>query len=445
MWTYDDTDTIVSYDAPEGRVRVWYSTSGTNLALPDDLDGSGIPDFVEDVGATSEDVIENLESLGFTPPLPDAGRGGDDRLDVYLVDFGGNADGNWGTEDCEGNACLGYFQMENDFSGYGYDDLHTAVMVLTSHELFHGVQAAQGSTDAVWFLEGTATWAEDAYDPGSEDFLSLCDAYLADAGRSLYEPPGGPVPPFAYGTALWWWFLTNRYGTDLMVELLGAMAQSPDDASLIAAMVALEVARGGDGAEDFTTFARWNLATGSRAGSAETYPFADELRTVHAEAQGDTIVDENRFYPLATTYYELEWPGGPLGFATSAAGEALRVSLHRENDDGDIDGAFLELASTGTEHDLGEMPEGTYWLVVTNPQWAANSTKLTVCLGDSATTVTCAAPAEDTGDTASNEDSGGDSAEGGTDQPACGCAASAGKGGGLAAVAAAFARRRRRR
>jgi hypothetical protein len=449
MWTYDETDTVAAWDAPGGLVRVWYSTTGTNAVLPDDTDGDGVPDFVADVGVTSEAVLENFDVLGVARPLGDHGEGGDDRLDVYLVDFAGNADGNWATEGCDGDACYGYFQMENDFSGYGYSDLHTAVKVLTSHELFHGVQAAYGSTDAVWFLEGTATWAEDAFDPGSSDFLHLCEAYLDDTGRSLYEPPGGPVPPFAYGTALWWWYLTNAYGVSVMADLLVAMGESGDDAELIAAMVAIEAQRGGDGADDFTTFSRWNLATGRREGAAETYPFADRLGGIRAEASGSAIADNNRFYPMATTYYELDWAGGELFFTSDAPGEALRLSLHEEGDDGNVRDADQEFTATGERQSLGEVGAGTWWLVVTNPSWAANSTKITVCLGAAADMAACEAESpDDTGDT----DNTGDTGEGGSDpedpvdeQPACGCASPSAGAGSLLGVTVAGALLRGRR
>ncbi len=411
MWTYDESDTIVSWDAPGGRVRVWYSTSGTNAVLATDADSDGTPDFVEDVGVTAEEVLDGFRALGVDGPLPDHGVGGDDRLDAYLVDFAGNADGNWATEGCDGSACYGYFQMENDFSGYGYPSVDSAVRVLTSHELFHGVQAAYGSTDAVWFLEGTATWAEDYFEPEIEDFLDLCGGYLDDTGRSLNEPPSGPVPAFAYGTAIWWWFLTDRYGDDAMVDLLYAMGDSTDDDSLLAGMEAVEVAHGGTLHDDWVTFGEWNLATGVRAGTVESYPFAGELRGIKAEADGASVQDENRFYPLSTTYYMVETEAEtPLWVATDAEGADLVLEVFPVEDNGDMGEKIATLAADAQAHDLGVSAPGKYWLMVSNPTLAANSTKLTVCFGAEADAAACAAMDDTGGDTA---DTGGDTADSG--------------------------------
>ena len=68
MWTYDETDTVTSFDGASGVVRVWYSTTGTNAVPLEDADGTGIPDFVEAVATHSEAVLVNLEDLGFTLP-----------------------------------------------------------------------------------------------------------------------------------------------------------------------------------------------------------------------------------------------------------------------------------------------------------------------------------------------------------------------------------------
>lgn len=444
MWTYDDSDSVTSLDGPGGLVRVWYSTTGTHAVLADDLDENGLPDFAENVASTSEEVLRSLNTLGVRLPLPDAGKGGDDRLDAYLVDFGGNSDGNWASEDCDlEGACYGYFQMENDFSGYGYPSLHTAVTVLTSHELFHGVQAAYGASEAVWFSEGTATWAEDFFSPESEDFLDLCGAYLEDTSRSLSEPPAGPVPPFAYGTAIWWWFLTNRYGDALLIDLLEAMAAADNDDALLAAMADLQASGGGDLRTDFTTFTQWNLATAAREGGMESYPFAADLFGLAATVEGTSIVDESRFYPLSATYYALESASEKeLFVATSAAGPDLSLTVNQEDDRGNVLPALAEIPADGQAHSLGVLPAGDYWLVVANPTLAANSTKLTVCFGAEADMNACAQPGADTAESGDSSTDTGEESDTG-----CGCASTqrASVWGVLAVMQAAITRSRRER
>jgi hypothetical protein len=450
-WSFDESDVVTSLDSPEGLVRVWYSTSGPNVVKDRDDDGNGRPDFAENVGTTSEEVLLNLETHGFRLPLSDEGKGGSDALDAYLVDFAGNADGMWTSESCDGKTgpCSGYFTMENDFSGYGYSNVEAAVSILTSHELFHGVQAAYAQTDEVWFLEGTAVWAEHLFDPYNEDFVWFCSAYLTDTGRPIYEPPSGPVPEFAYATGLWWWFLADRYGDEAIVELMEGFADAPDQEGILAAMSAVEAAHGGTLAQDFTDFGRLNLATGERAGAMSGgYPFAADLTEVTPEADGASIVDDNRFYPLATTYYRLEWAGGELWFAADEAGDDLVASVHAIDDEGRALDA-LATPTVGTEaQSLGELEAGEYWLVVGNPTLAEDSTKLTVCLGSKDDIAVCAPPADSAGDTSAVPDTGEGATEDSGAKSAtpegCGCDSASGLGAAATLFSLLALRRRRR-
>ncbi|MDP2306026.1 MAG: hypothetical protein Q8P18_08360 [Pseudomonadota bacterium] len=401
LFSFDDTDVVTSADSPGGTVRVWYSVDGPNLVKQGDDDANGVPDYVEEVGTTAEDVLAAYADNGFRAPLSDGGRGGSDAMDVYLVDFGGNADGNYSAEVCSASPsqCSGFFIMENDFSGYGYANLSTAIRVLTSHELFHAVQAAYNADIEVWFSEGTAVWAEDLYDAENNDFLAFCDAYLEDTGRSLNEPPAGPVPVFAYATALWWWYLSDAYGDDVINELLEA-SETGDD--LLADMADIEAARGGSLAIDFSTFARWNIATGRFSGPADSYPYASRIGPPVAEASGAAIVDDNRYYPLATTYYTLEHGGGEVWFATEADAPELAFSLHGTTADGDITEAIETFAGAATPRLLGDLPAGDYWLVGSNPTLAEDSTKVLMCLGSAEDVTACAGAdtgGEETGDT----------------------------------------------
>lgn len=440
LFSFDDTDEIQSFDSADGAVRVWYSASGPNLVRSGDDDADGVPDFVQMVAEITGEVLLFYPTHGFRSPLPDGTKGGTAAMDVYLVDFGGNADGAFNPESCTGTPrqCSGYFVMENDFAGYGYSDLDTATRVLTSHELFHAVQAAYDADLPNWFSEGTAVWAEQLFDPGSEDFVRFCDAYLDDTGRSLDEPPAAPVPTFAYATALWWYYLSIRYDDTVIVDLLDAAER---DDEILADMAAIEAERGGTLADDWATFARWNLATGRRAGSADSFSFASRLGPVKAEDKGETIEDDNRYYPLAATYYELDHPGGPLGFALEAPAPELAFSLHATDGAGQVQPALATWDGSENQ-DLGDLPAGTYWLVGSNPTLAENSTKVLTCLGDAETLAACV-PAEDTDvpeetDTGETDDSDGDTDTG---RDGCGCASGATSPSGLGALILLLLRR----
>ena len=404
-----------SLDSEDGTVRVWYEEEGEDAVLDDDDDADGLPDFAEEVAQTASDVLQVYASAGFRSPEPDT----DGIMDVFLVDFGGNADGAYTAERCSGgspNVCSGYFVMENDFSGYGYGDLSLAIRVLTSHELFHAVQAAYDSGEGVWFSEGTAVWAEDLYDPDSSDFIYFCGAYLEDTGRSLDEPPAGPVPTFAYATALWWKFLSIQHGDDVIVELLEA-TESED---ILVEMAAIEEAHQSSLADDWATFARWNLATGRWAGAAESYSFAARIGPISAEASGGVLVDENRFYPLAASYYKLEHAGGELWFATDTDAPELVFSLHAVGEDG-VGEALVVVEGVASATSFGEQAAGDYWLVGTNPTLATNSTRLTFCLGGREDLTPCVPAVEEVEDVDEGEDSGGEEATAG-----CGCDAGTG-------------------
>lgn len=422
LYSFSADDVVVYVDSADGRARVYYSEEGPNQVKQGDVDGNGVPDFAETVGVYISDVLSYYEAAGFRTIPADDGRGGSDAMDAYLVDFAGNADGQYTPEACSDGVCSGYFVMENDFAGYGYSSDASAISTLTSHELFHGIQDAYSDDEEVWYVEGTATWAERFYDPDSEDFLWFCDSYLEDTARSLDEPPSGPVPAFAYATALWWWFVTNRYGDAWMVDYLDATATGDD------LLVSLDERT--DLAVDFVEFAEWNLATGANA-NGTGYPFADEIGPVKFEDRAASLDDDNRFYPLGTTYYVLEHEGGPVQFALEEDAPDVVFELWADTGDG-VGELVAAPASTAGLQELGELPAGDYFFFGVNPTLADESTKVRFCLGPDAS---ACVPEEvpDTGDkdTATTEEPSG-----------CGCSTGSGLSW-IGAVAVLFGIRRR--
>lgn len=452
LFSFDAADVLAYLDGPAGVVRVHYAVSGPNVTLLEDADGSGLPDFPEQVAATAEEVLRfYIDDLGFRPPLSEdelglGPLGGSNAFDFYLVDFGGSADGLFSVDGCAGKVCAGFMVIENDFRGYGYASLEEATAVLTSHELFHAVQAAYNAGQPVWMSEGTAVWAEHQFLPGVPDFHYFCSAYLDDPGRSIDSPPAGSVTSFSYGTALFFQFLTERFGVGTGPDLQATMEDHGED-DAFDAVVAVITANGSSLHEEWTTFVRWNLATGLRAGALDGYPFAEDLGGVQPEARGTALHDDNRFYPLAATYFYLEdHPGGTVRFATAEDPSGLTFSLHATDASGAVTEALLTWSPTAPEdRSLGDLDAGSYWLVGTYPEQAPQSVKIDFCLGLDSTIDDACLP----GDTDPEPvDSGEPSAPDDTDKG--GCAHVRGPwqgslGGALLGMLALMRRRHRRR
>jgi hypothetical protein len=462
MYSFHETDVIEHLDGEEGLVRVHYSVSGPNVTLLDDADKDGLPDFAEEVADTAEAVLDFYVSEGFRLPVSEAemglgALGGSPAFDFYLVDFGGDADGMFSMDACtsEPNHCSGFMVMENDFAGYGYSNLGSAIRTLTSHELFHAVQMAYESGSPIWYTEGSAVWAERQFDPESEDFIWFASAYLEDAGRSIDEPPSGPVPAFAYATCLFWEFLSIRLGTDYNLDLQESLEWNGDLPDTLVAAIDGIAAEGSDIAQEWPVFADWNLATGRRAGKTESYDFASQITGIEPVATGSALQDDNRFYPLASSYYRLDFDGGALWFANLDDASGLVFTLHPVvggSVNGPVGPAVAEWTPTapGSQKLVEKLPSGTYWLVGSYPANADSSRKIAFCLGTETDVAPCLVA--DTGDTADSADSQpaddtsqpDDTATAGNDGCA-GCATPGSRGTGLVLGLLALALGSRRR
>lgn len=421
LWSFDDTDELQAWDTPDGTVRVHFSVQGPNVTIVTDADDDGVPDYVQRVGSIAVDALQSYrDQLGVREPLSElevgAALGGNAALDIYLIDFGGAADGRFGIDGCTAEGrCAGFVVVENDFSGYGYPTTAVAIAIVVSHELFHAVQAAY-SPLPVWISEGTATWATYRYDPDLPDFLRACGGYLADPGRPIYQPPLGPVPAFAYGTALWWDFITRRNGDAFVDALFTAL----DDATGKATgeespqrVMANTLATWGDPLSSaWPVFVQYNLANGFRSGGATSHPYAAELPPVDADVAGSVIDQDARLYPLAAEYWRIEHSGGALTVGADAELSDTVVSLHPVADfaaDGVVGDpiAVVTLDRVGSTVFLEDVPSGGYWITASHATVADGPAKARICVGNAAHVLDCGIePADDEPDSDSDSDSG---------------------------------------
>lgn len=187
-------------DSPTGRVRVHYTTTGVNAVPTADIDGTGIPDYVEEAVRVL-DLAWNFEvgTLGFLPPPTDGSAGGSTALDVYVVDLskagitGGGMYGYTNFESTIGGSqpprYYSWIAVDNDFSP---DDRNThgqpvyattgldGLRVTTAHELHHAIQVgAYGLAHTQRMLyELTSTWMELAVWPNLRDWATYMELLL---------------------------------------------------------------------------------------------------------------------------------------------------------------------------------------------------------------------------------------------------------------------------
>ena len=294
-----EKDAVVKFSDPPGEhFRVYYALTGMSAVDPTDLDpADGVPDFVTRVGAAAEATYQStVVARGFRPPLDDSKYhdrpdfGGDGRFDIYLRFAGPGSDGYRVVEACtdgsDGGApdrCAGYFVMNPTFKGSQYKTELDGIQVLTSHELFHAIQDAYNRGQWRTFSEGTAVWNElqvfprtPEHDGTFRDYLGFARALFNEPERPLDLSMGtGPGGAYAYATAVWFEYLSERFGPQLIRELwegseAARTGEPPQFMDVTAALLRSRYQTELEAA--FVEFTRWNLLTAERAPDAPAEP-----------------------------------------------------------------------------------------------------------------------------------------------------------------------------
>ncbi len=275
---YVYSTTAKSYATPEGNGRIWWVETGTDAPDLTSSRPDGVPDAVATVGQVLEDSLAFYAQKGFRPPLRDgnypscASNGGDGRIDIYLVAFVGS-DGETVTEECTTTAkgaqqCPGFILVERNFPSKGYATAQQGAQTVVAHELFHMVQDAYDAQMQRWWAEGTAQWAMKQKYPQIMDLEANLPGFFSQVSRPIDSPPSGAVAEYLYGAAIWPVFLGEHRGEDtirLVMESIGAGNQVLPATDLVLGGMSSSLA------DDFGTFAEWNVATGKRASAGEGY------------------------------------------------------------------------------------------------------------------------------------------------------------------------------
>lgn len=415
MYRFEPSEQVGRFGLDGGHFAVHFSHSGRNATIARDANDSGVPDFVEEVAAVYEDVASQYQRWGFREPLRDgalASNGGDDRFDVYLLDFGGSADGAFRTDTClapSGERCVGFMVQENDFVEANYPSTAEATRILGSHEFFHAVQAAYDSSQDSNVSEGTAVWATEEYDPASSDFENFIGSFLRTPERSLDAVTAGPIPASAYGSALFFRFLSERHGAVVIRELwehlengsAHPLEPQANPTWLVQLDAVLRGAHGSTLATELETFAMWNLTTGTAADATKAYREGARY-PAPAMTQVTAPVKQSLRSFYASTQY----------FRASTAGRASMTAALLDSSDAGVEtrgmkivavtrrgGRNVDARAIGAPFDTSAADELIVAVVNTNrgPDGATLSRRPTLCVGTPAEVASCSGETVDAG------------------------------------------------
>ena len=307
--------TQAEYLSSSGRFRIHYDTSGIHAVDPADLDRNGVPDYVEEVGATADSAWSlQIDRFKFRPPPSDGTAGGGrDQYDIYLRELSrSGVYGNTYPENPEATTSTSYVEVDNNYTDHiyaskGKDGLHTAL----AHEFFHAVQFGYFSLfDAAWWQETTGVWMEDAAYPEVNDYYQYLPDYFKAPQVALDRFLFGFGDLHPYGSVV---FIHNLYALFGVAPIRRGWENL--SAKKAWKLDHIDEALSGGFDQVFPRFALWNYFTDARARpgyypEASAYPSV-KTRTVSVRP-GLVLADSGRVDHLAADY--LRFPSaGQLG------------------------------------------------------------------------------------------------------------------------------------
>src|SRR5215217_2988146 len=218
----DDGTGIGAWTAPAADERsmctahfcVHWVTTTPDAPPTEDADADGVFDYIEFMAETFEQAYATeVGSLGWIAPLPDGGRGGSNLVDVYVSDIGDDAYG-FAVPDSGARSTSSYLVLDNDYSTDqfpDYDDYVVPVEATAAHEFNHTLQFVYDNLQDDWFMESTATWAEEKVFDDANDYRFYLGTWATQP-----KVPISDSAPKMYGSAIWNHWLDGRYGAQVV-------------------------------------------------------------------------------------------------------------------------------------------------------------------------------------------------------------------------------------
>lgn len=194
----------------------WVDTTADAPSLTDTGGTPGVPDYVEIMSQTFENVynVENIQ-MGWKTPKADFGKGGDDRTDVYIADIGGQSIFGYASADADQrgattnpNSLASYLVMDDDYSQSQfsrYPNFLPPLQVTAAHEYNHVLQYNYDALQDLWMFESTAVWMEDKVYDDINDYRSYLDPWSKESLVPVTQASSGDggANIRVYGDVVW--------------------------------------------------------------------------------------------------------------------------------------------------------------------------------------------------------------------------------------------------
>ena len=122
--------------SPSSHFYIHYDTTGNTAPNLTDIDGNGIPDYVDEVALIADSAYHVLVNVLEYDEEPFDGEGG---YDIYIMSYGANVYG----YNYKDNGSTSYLQIDNDYVGYNSKFNLTPIQIMqitVGHEYFHAIQ-----------------------------------------------------------------------------------------------------------------------------------------------------------------------------------------------------------------------------------------------------------------------------------------------------------------
>lgn len=147
------------YEVSGNGIRVFYTLAGEHaLVIQTDLNGNGVPDYVENVEKQADAARKAYNLVGFRDPLESGRYRAATHIDINLGNIAGGAaysePGIWGAVPQRGGVCAIRIDLSSGIANY------PGTWSIMAHEMFHLFQYGYSMMKRSWFIEPTANWAE---------------------------------------------------------------------------------------------------------------------------------------------------------------------------------------------------------------------------------------------------------------------------------------------